>query len=534
MRGGMGARRAGAVLGAALAALIGFGGGQALASAGCDAVNAGGFNDALAAPPASDTKTISNFVIGDTITFVITIQATTDSWRLSSGNNTTLDQATTSSHSYTVIGANGDTTLNSTLTINEAEGNRTVTASCVAATAPTVTNVNPNSGPTTGGTSVAITGTNFTGATAVKFGSTNATSFTVNSSTSITATSPAGSGTVDITVTTGAGTSATSAADRFTYAGTGTTTTLTSSVNPSNVGQAVTFTATVTSTAGTPIGTVTFKDGATALGTAMLAAGVATLTTSSLALGSHTITANYAGAGNFAASASAALTQTVQVPPDSVRLRALQVSVTPMIAQISGQAIVGAIDYAIDAGFSENPQALTPNGAGFSFQTGLGQPTAAPTGSGGNRTEGRMRVGAGAGTQRAVQVTAGSLANGLQGGNGAPPGTRLIDMPVMPLPPGSGMPPIGETQFSSDELVFQFASGTTPQQIDSIAQRFGLTTVAQETVGILRRTVYTFRIANGQSVREVIRRVEAAGLRAEGLSTMPRALTARISGEVMP
>jgi len=136
MRGGMGARRAGAVLGAALAALIGFGGGQALASAGCDAVNAGGFNDALAAPPASDTKTISNFVIGDTITFVITIQATIDSWRLSSGNNTTLDQATTSStHSYTVIGANGDTTLNSTLTINEAEGNRTVTASCVAATA---------------------------------------------------------------------------------------------------------------------------------------------------------------------------------------------------------------------------------------------------------------------------------------------------------------------------------------------------------------------------------------------------------------
>src|SRR5262245_6575995 len=79
-------------------------------------------------------------------------------------------------------------------------------------------------------------------------------------------------------------------------------------------------------------------------------------------------------------------------------------------------------------------------------------------------------------------------------------------------PPGSGMPPIGETQFSSDELVFQFTSGTTPQQIDSIAQRFGLSTVAQETIGILRRTVYTFRIANGQSVREVIRRVEAAGL----------------------
>src|SRR5262249_54948375 len=129
---------------------------------------------------------------------------------------------------------------------------------------------------------------------------------------------------------------------------------------------------------------------------------------------------------------------TVNVPADSIKLREMQVSVTPMIAQISGQAIVGAIDYAIDAGFSENPQALTPNGAGFRFQTGLGQPAAAPTGSGGNRTEGRVRVGTGAGTQRAVQVTAGSLANGLQGGNGAPPGTRLIDMSVMPLPPRFG------------------------------------------------------------------------------------------------
>src|SRR5262249_50550872 len=158
-----------------------------------------------------------------------------------------------------------------------------------------------------------------------------------------------------------------------------------------------------------------------------LAAGTASFTISSLAVGSHSLTAQYSGDPNNAASTSALLIQTVNVPTDSIKLREMQVSVTPMIAQISGQAIVGAIDYAIDAGFSENPQALTPNGAGFSFQTALG-PAAAPTGSGGNRTEGRVRVSAGARTQR----TAGSLANGLQGGNGAPPGTRLIDMPVIP------------------------------------------------------------------------------------------------------
>ena len=60
--------------------------------------------------------------------------------------------------------------------------------------APTVTTVSPATGPTTGGTSVTITGTNFTGATAVTFGGTAATSFTVNSATSITATTPSACG----------------------------------------------------------------------------------------------------------------------------------------------------------------------------------------------------------------------------------------------------------------------------------------------------------------------------------------------------
>jgi alpha-tubulin suppressor-like RCC1 family protein len=84
-------------------------------------------------------------------------------------------------------------------------------------TSPTVTKVEPNAGPLAGGTSVAITGTNLTGATAVKFGAANAASFTVNSATSITAVSPAGTGSVDVTVSTPVGTSATGAADQFSY-----------------------------------------------------------------------------------------------------------------------------------------------------------------------------------------------------------------------------------------------------------------------------------------------------------------------------
>jgi hypothetical protein len=83
---------------------------------------------------------------------------------------------------------------------------------------PSVTKISPKTGPASGGTSVKITGTNFTSVTAVHFGSVNATSFIVNSATSITAIAPAGAvGVVDVTVTTTGGTSAISSADHFKY-----------------------------------------------------------------------------------------------------------------------------------------------------------------------------------------------------------------------------------------------------------------------------------------------------------------------------
>ena len=106
----------------------------------------------------------------------------------------------------------------------------------------------------------------------------------------------------------------------------------------------------------------------------------------------------------------------------------------------------------------------------------------------------------------------GSLANGRQGGNGAPPGVRLIDMPVMPLPPGTGLPPPGETRFLLDEVVLQFGPEVSQQQVTDIAQRLGLTIVSQQTIAALHRTVYTFRIPNGKSVAEIIRLIDDAGL----------------------
>jgi hypothetical protein len=81
-----------------------------------------------------------------------------------------------------------------------------------------------------------------------------------------------------------------------------TTTTLTSSPNPSTAGQSVTFTATVTSGSGVPVGTVTFKEGTTTLASNVTVdgAGNASFSTSTLAGGSHTLTATFTGATGWA------------------------------------------------------------------------------------------------------------------------------------------------------------------------------------------------------------------------------------------
>ncbi len=100
----------------------------------------------------------------------------------------------------------------------------------------------------------------------------------------------------------------------------GTAASVTSSANPSAVGQNVTFTATVSIAGGgdvTPDGTVTFMDGTTALSTQTLnTSGVATYSSAALANGVHQITAVYNGdsAKEVQGSTSAVLNQDVQVP----------------------------------------------------------------------------------------------------------------------------------------------------------------------------------------------------------------------------
>jgi CSLREA domain-containing protein len=88
----------------------------------------------------------------------------------------------------------------------------------------------------------------------------------------------------------------------------GTSTNVSSSVNPSDFGESVTFTAIVTSTAGTPSGMVQFMDGMTNLGSPVCVAGggntcTAQFSISTLTSGTHTITASYSDPNtNFSSS----------------------------------------------------------------------------------------------------------------------------------------------------------------------------------------------------------------------------------------
>jgi len=115
-----------------------------------------------------------------------------------------------------------------------------------------------------------------------------------------------------------------------------TTTTLSSSLNPSTYGEAVTFTAAVISE-GTPLPastngeTVTFKQGTTPIGTGTMSSGSATFTTSTLSAGgTDNILAVYPGDATYAPSTSSPVSQVVT-----------QASTTTMLTSLENPANVG-------------------------------------------------------------------------------------------------------------------------------------------------------------------------------------------------
>ena len=99
----------------------------------------------------------------------------------------------------------------------------------------------------------------------------------------------------------------------------GTSTTVlarTAGSSPSTYGNSLTFTATVTSSGGIPMGTVTFKDGTNTLGNDTLSGGAgnsatASLTIANLKKATHSLIAEYGGDDSFDVSVSAAVTHVV-------------------------------------------------------------------------------------------------------------------------------------------------------------------------------------------------------------------------------
>ena len=132
-----------------------------------------------------------------------------------------------------------------------------------------------------------------------------------------------------------------------------TATALTSSVNPSFFGQSVTFAATVTATgggAGTPTGTVTFKDGATVLGTGTLnGSGIASFATTTLSVATHSVTAVYGGVANYAASTSSALSQTVK---QALTTSAVKSSLNP---SVTGKSVTFTATVSVTGGGAGTP-----------------------------------------------------------------------------------------------------------------------------------------------------------------------------------
>jgi len=154
-------------------------------------------------------------------------------------------------------------------------------------------------------------------------------------------------------------------------------TSVASSANPSGWGAAVTFTATVTTAAGTlPTGTVTFEDGATTLGTGTLSGGTATFNTSSLAVGAHSITAVYAGDANTVGSTSPVLTQTVNKAVTTTTLTATpnpsqfnqKVVLKAAVTSTTGAIPVGSVTFK-DGATTLRTVALASGTASFSVST---------------------------------------------------------------------------------------------------------------------------------------------------------------------
>jgi hypothetical protein len=76
-------------------------------------------------------------------------------------------------------------------------------------------------------------------------------------------------------------------------------------------------------------------------------------------------------------------------------------------------------------------------------------------------------------------------------------------------PRQSGVPPAGERRFVPREVVVGLASDISQRDLDELARRHGLTPVESHDIALVGTTYHRWRIADGRSVSDVIRALEA-------------------------
>jgi hypothetical protein len=78
--------------------------------------------------------------------------------------------------------------------------------------------------------------------------------------------------------------------------------------------------------------------------------------------------------------------------------------------------------------------------------------------------------------------------------------------------PRSGVPPAGERRFVPNEVVVGLASNISQGELDALAQRHRLTAIESHDIPLVGTTYHRWRIADGRSVADVIRALEADGV----------------------
>jgi hypothetical protein len=91
-------------------------------------------------------------------------------------------------------------------------------------------------------------------------------------------------------------------------------------------------------------------------------------------------------------------------------------------------------------------------------------------------------------------------------------GGLIVRRPMIGERGFTGVPPVGETRFLTNEMVFHVPANVSPQTVDTVARRLGLSTVASQSFNLSGGTLFHFRINDGRPVADVVRALESENI----------------------